>query len=408
MAVVAMVDKEKKEALKKAYKTRLGAQNFSQSFKTSEEYKDFFAYLKETDEWKECSLPNLRLEVKAEEYEDKGEEGATGIAIKDDEIVLKFPEKKAVPKKLVLKNEGVSLDLFETALWSIRMRARNIADIHDRFPLEVLCDQLNMSWPYLYKRNGEPEKGKILLRAGKVLGVMSERYAPLPQSMIFNMIEKYLRENYAGSEFLSGTYTHDLTVMKWRIGRENDSLLASYKDAWVKNGGRLSQIEGAYPVLIVSTNDIGTAAVTLRPMFVNGASMYALGEGVSTKHKGMEDYSKVEKLIPTAFINMQKAMKRMAELPGILIDNPKATLINAMSEVGLLKKAKKACADVVRGFIPHKNVTAYELYVTICDIFITGRGKQIDGQRKLNCEIAISRLLFVDWNALDIPGTELD
>lgn len=307
--------------------------------------------------------------------------------------------------KLISQNMTILLN--DNALFTLKDRAGITCKHTSRLLSEgkkmEFCHFANLALPeYVEKRS------LILLRAGQVLAVHSSNYVPLNQMDIYNRFFQNIKDRFPNAKFDHAVYTHNLTNCTYCLSNYKDTIMDAYREAWIAAGLKESALERSFPVLKVNTSDSGEFCLEMEPILKVGAFYYPLGDKILIKHHGTAHVGKLDASLNKLFAKLEAGVTNIANLLMLEINYPVPVMVRALEEAGIVSNAKKACKNLVEAFTscvyPGKGLTAFDIYLQICDIQYTDEFQKMSPATKLKITENFHRLLTLDWVEMDEPG----
>ena len=324
---------------------------------------------------------------------------------------------------LVLITKGQAWQpVIPSAIDSITARAdltcRLIAELFNRKKKEEGVNLLNrgLLLKAELKKELSTEKGKelpscqIVKRSGWVIGAMSNQWTHLPQSELAEVVLSEIRASFPDAEFVSATYTHELTEFWVSLGNHQSEIMKQYRNGWVASGLPEEALENVKPLIRVATSDTGQSGVVVTPILQDRKYNRVLGERLSTKHAGKNSLEDVKKDLGQAFAKAQESLEKVAQLMATPIQNPTAVMVRAL-EAGkrsLWSLSHEACVDVLEHFTNlyrgATGITAYDIYSCIGEMEYCDKVTNLKQNSAIQIVEAIYRLINLDWAKLDAPG----
>ena len=237
----------------------------------------------------------------------------------------------------------------------------------------------------------------VLIRGERLAALHSDRYAPIKQTEIFEMVKDYL-ENQAEGHFTLGEFSNEYTRALYEI--TDQGLVKEYADALDAFG--MNPTNAAITAgLRVSTSDVGTASVRFTPYIKKGGCVLMLGNHFAVKHIGSADLEDVKKKLDGVFMRYTQSVKDLVRLMSIKLVKPYNAILNAGEKLRLPMKSLSDYVDAIQAAGRFENgASAYECYEVLNEILATSAAG-IEPQRRFNLEEGIYQALSYDWVKLD-------
>lgn len=291
---------------------------------------------------------------------------------------------------LVLTADGLTVPVFSQAYASLKRRAENEAKVLERFSPSDFAKALNQSWPYM-----KEQKAKALIRGGSLLALLSEKYAPIAQSGLYESFRRFLSESYEDVSFRGARYTHQMTSGTYLISDE--SLTEGYIKALEKEGFSVSS-EIAFCVSLV-TSDTGSGAVSVYPAITFGKSdSVQVSPPLSVIHKGDIDIADIEKDFPKLFALMKKSTDNLERLLEVRITYP-SRIAAALSQDRRFSLPKRLIREVLPQLQMYESMgeemSAHDFYFTLADILSSPRFKDLKPRRRLQIRENLAKVAYL-------------
>lgn len=338
---------------------------------TTEEEKDFFEFIKgvdDSDRWLETPLSSFYLKE---------------IDMTDAPTLIK----ERTSTGLALIADGEAFPVFPAAIYSIRRRARNNADIFGSLTVNECANMLNMSWPHL------TGNGKILIRGGKVLATHSNRYVPISQGSIFKCFYDTMKANYDDIAFDGGYYSHESSKCSYKI--ESEKLLSDLKKVLLDEGIKTADSIQVYVECI--TGDTGTAAITAYPCINAKGRKNHFTNPVSVEHRDTTTFTDVENGFNQVMAVVKDGVKNLERLLKIDLTYPsviaRKLALNSKYQLpkGLVKEIEPMLA---MGEFMGEKTSAYDFYFTLCEMFRLPEFEKLTDKRKMRIKDSVARVAF--------------
>ena len=337
----------------------------------------FFEELSDTDRWVDIALDTISLDTEI---------------VDEEKVSLTFTAKPAFDKVILSPH----------ALYSLKGRALNNAEILHRMSIADQATMLNMSWRYLANT-----LGRVLIRGGKIMAVHSGRYIPISQNSIFSSFMNYMKEEFKTGGFISASYRHEKTQITYHAANINDPLMAPFKEAAIKFGGlTLSSISSDKILVKLITGDLGQTATKVYPILQEGTREFFIGSPLTLPHRDSTTLDDIKETYPQILAILQDGVDNLKRLLEININHPVNCAINVAKKFGL---PKKSVNDIRHYFdAMDETVTAYEIYFTLAEILHEPRFKEYSPERQLDVHEAFARIILIqNWTKYDTAKAPL-
>ena len=341
---------------------------------TAEEENDFMEFVKEVDaadRWEETPLDSLYLKE---------------IDMTDAPSLIK----ERTSTGLALITDGEAFPVFPEAIYSIRRRAKNNAEIFNSLSANECANMLNMSWPHI------PGNGKVLIRGGKVLAVHSNRYVPISQGSIFNCFKDKLAAVYGRVSFEGGFYSHESTTCTYEV--ESSGLLEGLRAALAEEGIKTGDDIGVF--VECGTSDTGTSAIIAYPSIKAKGRRNYFTNPIMIEHRDSttfgdvaDGFDQILAVVKAGVVNLERLLKIQLTYPSVIA---RKLALNSKFQLpkGLVKEIEPMLA--VSEFCGEK-LSAYDFYFTLCEMFMLPEFKKLTEKRKLRIKDSVARVaLFTE------------
>lgn len=359
------------------YITELQTDNPVITLTNEKDAYDFFEALSDQDKWVDISLDTISIKAEVDD---------------EEHVSLSFTSLPAFKKTTLSPH----------ALYSLKGRALNNAEILHQMSYVDQATMLNMSWPYL-----KNTLGRVLLRGGKIMAVHSGRYIPISQNSIFCSFMNYMKDEFKTGGFLSTSYRHEKTQITYHAANINDPLMAPFKEAALKFGGlSLSSIASDKVLVKLITGDLGQTATKVYPVLQEGSREFFIGSPLALPHRDSTTLDDIKEAYPQILATLQDGIDNLKRLLEVRIKHPVNCALNVAIKFGL---PKKAVNDIRHYFdAMDDNVTAYEIYFTLAEILHEPRFKEYSAERQLDVHEAFSRIILIkNWEKYDTAKSPL-
>lgn len=368
-------------------------------FADEEVFTEFLDELSASDLWTETALSQLSLD-----YVEGGTPSHVYANASNEQVDLAFKQ-----GSLTLAAAGTHYLMNASALFTLKDRAGLTCKLSQMLlrknRIDSFCKLMNIGFSEY-----TDSTGRILVRAGQVLAVHSGNYVRLDQRQIFSSMKNCMLTLFPDAQFEKADYTHSLTKASYSLADYKAKIMEAYVDAWVEAGNSKDLLEDMKPVVEVHTSDTGEFCLEITPALGVGSVYYPLGDGFRIKHHGDANVSRMDAAFSQCYTKIQRGLDDTARLMGIEMKYPVPAMIRAATEIGMVKTAKKACKSLVEAYktclMPGEKVTAFDLYMQLCDIRDTSEFAKMMPSTRFKTEENLYRLLTLDWDALDMPGSE--
>ncbi len=242
--------------------------------------------------------------------------------------------------------------------------------------------------------------GMALLRIsnGKVRGVLGgseSAYSIIDMYDIFNETEKYLTNNFKKVDFVSGTFSHEISIARFSI--RDDEITEAYVKCF-KNF--TSKIEA---LITVCSSDTGFSGANIYySLVVNGKKLY-LSTPMKVEHKQGATLKNFTDNLPLILPRIRDKIDKIKALESIDINYPAFCISHLMSKVGLGKKAISEIVEKWKVMFGDDPSNGMELYLAICETpdYMTIKSKRATESAILDVEERVSRILGLDFTEYD-------
>ena len=333
------------------------------------------------------------------------------------EILGADPEQREVPG-FMLKTYAGNFLIREAAIQSVESRAdctcRLISTLFESGRTEDAVSLINMALRIKEKIRRETETesslptAKIYLRAGRVIGSHSDRYAAMSQREIFREVFERIREDFPSAKFESATYTHDLTEVVVSLGDYTSEIMETYRLNYEKFYGTAG-LETMKPVIRVCTSDTGLSSVSVLPV-LSASHNHLLGERLQSRHYGKNSLEDVKRNLKLAFAKARDTLEELSGLMAIELEDPIAAMVRAMEyggKKGLYGKAVGACESTLATFsLLYEGcpATAFDVYSALCEMEYCDAMSKLSKVTAIQVVEGIYRTIGLDWEAIGCPG----
>ena len=360
-----------------------------QSFVNEEEMKGFLKERESTVIWK-------RVDVNEIQY--AGIETAPLLFTKaakflnlDTDIALDTLSDNG--SKMFALCDGETYAVRSSAISSIMDRAKVYGKSLQKLPREQLSDILNMC--------SKVAGGKALIRIsdGKisaVLGGDETEYSIIPAVDVMEEVSTYLAKTYPEAKFMGGYWDHNYTRIEWTLKEYAEE----FAEAISENP------ENITPSLVLTTSDTGMSAVTLQPRLNIRGLHVPLNVELKTEHKNKRTILDVIESTHMIYAYFHKSVNELSKLNDILIENGKNCMLRIMKKCAIPKKAALHAAEAFEMMYGSREVTAREVYFSICETLMYDDSYlEADSRKRFKMEDNVAKCMAVNWKSYDLPGT---
>lgn len=260
-------------------------------------------------------------------------------------------------------------------------------------------ESMNNYW-YLNKKE---KKMVVHLRGGKIIQLESDRYAPMPQSELLEVVTNKLNELYPDYEFSKGEYTHELTTATFNAV---NALPEFYKNSWKKAGLPNEDLENSAVIFDFSTADLANAAAKVEIYLKIGDQRVFMGDKISVIHKDKENsMQNFKEKLDLLGVTVSTELKLLTKLMDVEITRPYEACVNALNQAKIPSLAKKAYKEFSETlscqFFDAEN--AFTLYSSLFGIFLSSYGEKLSEQKKFIISNELHKLVLEDWTKFDRP-----
>ena len=264
------------------------------------------------------------------------------------------------------------------------------------------------------------EKTQVLIRAGKVSAVLSDRYERMPISELLQICDD-LEESFGTMEFQGGMVTHSLTMARFSFPKAVDDTSIAYNAALAVAGR--STKEAITPIVEFRASDTsGEAARLLTYLQIGNSStaLFPIGEGVKVIHVRPREYDEngsriscMEKFRQECKLLFPKLGEFIQELiPEMLkctIQYPGNALIGLCKYANIPQKWGGIAEDQIRLSYADSPCTFLDLYSAITEVtaYAIRDGFSPVSSRILDLEEGILKIAKnkSKWKQYDLPGS---
>lgn len=362
-----------KDKIREMLESPVGVAHFSAQ--QEDDFNELLQTMEETDVWKKVKLSEVNITTSLRE----GMDSPTDIlfATTQDEQREIFP-------------------VLEEAMFSIKRRARNMAEIMNDLDAEDTADMLNMSWPYLGDR-----EVKLLVRGGNVLGLHSAQYSPISQRELFDALVGTIELGYEDYEFQGATYSHSMTVGSYRV--IDEELTEGYIEA-LEAAGKKVFADNLSFIVSLSTGDSAECSVTVTPSVVlSDKRQVPFSSPMGIEHRGEATVREAAEQFTAMYAYMEEALDGLKRLMDIRINNPESCFYRICRTFKLPLRIMKDLNDWFRK--PY--MTAHDFYYEVGRLFEDSRFAGLPAERKVQYRNQVSKILMMsdeDWAKADVKN----
>ena len=252
-------------------------------------------------------------------------------------------------------------------------------------------------------------RGTTMMTAfGKWRACNGQRYAVTDDLDIWRSCNDMMQK-YPLAKFSYGWMSHELTRWVIDLGEYADTLFGQYANVFNK----------AYtPILIIQTSNTRDSAVNLCPGIRFGNTFVPLSQEVSRRHtcagnfteRMTEMHNSIVQAFDEVMPRFENAAKDIDALKQIPVRNAYNALLRVMFAIGFPHKESAEQAEIFKELysvengklIVYPNVSAYELFLTLCDTFAEIDASQsYDAHRKMNFADGLKRVYRLPWKEYD-------
>jgi len=239
---------------------------------------------------------------------------------------------------------------------------------------------------------------KLLIRDEKIRFAGSSDYAIIPIDSLFKEFKKGLNETFTEVKFISSSYSHEFISIIYEM--VDKDIIEEFKSVLERNKLYCDDLRIA---VRLTTSDTGLSAVSLYPSLISDSVARIIGSPLCLEHKAghnIEDFKANLNLIYSMF---NDAEKKLEEMEGKRLDNPKGCFLRIAKSVGFPKKLSiKKAEDFLEKFPKPTQLDIYWEIYELYDDFDAASGGLTQNQI-LNLEEGISRTIFNGIENYDFP-----
>lgn len=300
---------------------------------------------------------------------------------------------------LVHTPEG-TFSCFNLALGSLEQRSGDTAVGHSLMTTKQIMESMNNYW-YL---NDPKKKMFVHLRGGKVLQLESERYAPMSQEALMDLLTVQISRTYKDREFVRGFYSHEHTEAVYTV---SNGIPEFFKRSWEKANLPKEDLKDTKLYFVFSTADLANAAAKVAIYLKVGDEKIFMGDNISVIHKDKEGTldrfnDELEKLNYT----VEDELSHLTKLMSIKIQNPYDACVRALHTAGIPDMAKKAYKEFEQelSWLFSSEESAFSLYSCLFGILSCNYGEKLTEQKRFAISNALHKLATADWKKFDRLG----
>lgn len=361
------------------------------TFTKFEEMQTFFKEQKATDIWRRCRIREIEvLELpKAPILLDSLKNDLDIEPSVSDETIEQAMLSTGIVARFPLEHL-VTYPVGETAIQSLSARAGLFGPTVKRKPL-VLNEGL-MEYA---------EHALVLVRDGKVLAAHSGEsngYGILPVADLLESLTLTLDMDFPGYEFTFGSYSEELTMVRFELLGQKVELVGIYNKILRQNGQL--PVSDLTPMLLFDTNDIGQSGANLHPCYNIDGKIVRFGEPISVQHRAYNDITNFFIATQSLFSMFKDNTEKVANLSSVKLNLALDCFKNIVKQFKLPQTASEEAYndfDVLKPLYP----TALDTYLALWGIVDKLREKNASSSTILQTEEKLTRLLNIKWSDYD-------
>lgn len=239
----------------------------------------------------------------------------------------------------------------------------------------------------------------VLIRGNRVAAIHSDKYVPIAQDAIFEMVKEYLDRSVLGN-FVYGFYHNDYTYSMYEL--EDVNLVKAYRDS-LFSAGLLKADEDIKAGLRVSTSDVGKNTVRLTPYIDRNGAIIQLGRPFDVKHIGDASAYMVQDKIDMLFKRYTQTVAELCDLMTTAIYHPVGALMNAGQKLRLPMKILSDYVESLESSGRIKEgepITAYTCYEILGEVLLKSE-KKATTERYFALQESLYTALSYNWTDMD-------
>lgn len=241
----------------------------------------------------------------------------------------------------------------------------------------------------------------VKLADEKVRAVHSSSYTFISGKVLLDTVLGYFDKNWPEFTFENGYFSHEFIRAELNLSAYHDMFMAKIPGSLSSN--LLSTSE---PAFIMTSSDIATSAVHLRPALALKSGIYIpLGNSIEVEHTGDDIEGRVVSELNMLLAYFQERTEDLQNLEKIRVVNARNALKRFLKKIKFPKKCGLEAVESFETMFGDEPATALDLYFAVVDAYSSAVRAFGDNEKKLliAAESVVSAS-HVRWSDYDLPG----
>ena len=368
--------------------------NFSRSFSTFSEMKDYHKSLAEGSKWERTEVSSLSVAPLDKSAPLYGKPSAFAVGVSEDAI-----QDTAENLGLAIKLNGAYYPVRSTAYKSLLDRAKISGSSLPKLERKQLAGVIN-SCLKLYPKSST----LVLIRGEKISATHSgdeSDYSILEINRLLISLMLKLEERFPDNQFEGGYSDHAITRAAWTLPAQREDLLGSYERLLTARG-KTSVVSKLVPGIQFSTSDTGIASAKVSALLVGDQHPIYIGSMLAVEHRWQNNVADFEQSLNQLFAQFGDALAKLERLEGIDLEYP----VNAMTRIckKLVMPKKEALSAIAMFEMAYGGgvATAHDVFMGMQEIPFLLKAQGCPEPKLALLGENMARALTLDWSKYDL------
>lgn len=368
--------------------------DYSTTFTSFEEMKDYHVQQSKETEWKRCDVRKIRVEPLSKDsmlYMNPGRFAGDTT----QEAVIDTADNLGLAIRIGSEIRPVR----NTAYKSLLDRAKISGTALPKLKKQSLAGILNECLAV------QKSKALMLIRDEKISAVHSgdaADYSILPIDELLGALKENIDKRFPGNLFTQGYCDHSVASATWIFPNQRKALLGTYVK-YLEENGKKKLADKLVPGIRFTTSDTGIASAKVSALIMGCQLPIHIGSCLSVDHRKNTKISDFEEMLDQLFAQFGKTVEKLEELTRIQLAYP----INTMTRIcKKLSMPKNAAVEAIAMFeMSHGKgpATAHDVFLAMQEIMFTAKAEGASTGKLLNLEENMARMLTFRWSDYDLP-----
>lgn len=368
--------------------------DYSTTFETFDEMKEYHVQQSKETEWKRCDVRAIHVEPLSKDsmlYMNPGRFAGDTT----QEAVIDTANNLGLAIRIGSEIRPVR----DTAYKSLLDRAKISGTALPKLKKQSLAGILNEC---LAVHNS---KALMLIRDEKISAVHSgdeSDYSVLPIDELLGVLKESIDKRFPGNLFNKGYCDHSIASATWIFPNQRKALLGTYVK-YLEENGKKKLADKLVPGIRFTTSDTGIASAKVSALIMGTQMPIHIGSCLSVDHRRNTKISDFEEVLNQLFAQFGETVKKLEELTRIHLAYPVNTMTRICKKMSM---PKNAAVEAIAMFeMAHGNnpATAHDVFLAMQEIMFTAKSEGASAAKLLNLEESMARMMAFRWSDYDLP-----